>query len=65
MVWLTPPAEHSEALAAHLLADGILVCAWQPTMRIVTHLDVGPGHAEMLIDSVRAFFEDIGQDGRP
>ena len=65
MVWLTPPAEHSEALAAHLLADGFLVCAWQPTMRIVTHLDVGPGHAEMLIDSVRAFFEDIGQDGRP
>ncbi len=59
MVWITPPVEHNEALAAHLLSDGILLCAWKPTMRIVTHMDVGPDEAEILVSSVRRFFDGL------
>jgi len=59
MVWLTPPAEHHDGLTAHLAADGLLVCPWKPTMRIVTHLDVDAGQAQMLIDSVQTFFDQI------
>ena len=65
MVWLTPPAKHHDALAAHLLASGLLLWPWKPTMRIVTHLDVDAGQAQMLVESVQNFFDQIQQGGKP
>ncbi|MDP7549772.1 MAG: low-specificity L-threonine aldolase [Acidimicrobiales bacterium] len=59
MVWLTPPADHHDALAAHLAADGLLLWPWKPTMRIVTHLDVDAGQAQALVDSVHSFFNQV------
>ncbi|MDP6176689.1 MAG: low-specificity L-threonine aldolase [Acidimicrobiales bacterium] len=59
MVWMTPPAEHHDALAAHLAADGLLLWPWKPTMRIVTHLDVDAEQAQLLVDSVQSFFSQI------
>ncbi len=59
MVWLTPPAEHHDALAAHLAADGLLLWPWKPTIRIVTHLDVDVGQARLLVDAVQRFFNNL------
>ena len=44
-----------EVLVAHLEAAGILLCFWKPTLRIVTHLDVDDGHADLLVDTVGEF----------
>ena len=55
MVWATPPADRHDGLVAHLEAAGILLCFWKPTLRIVTHLDVDDGHADLLVDTVGEF----------
>ena len=55
MVWATPPADRHDGLVAHLEAAGILMCFWKPTLRIVTHLAVNDGHADLLVDTVGEF----------
>ena len=47
-----PSADRHDGLVAHLEAAGILLCFWKPTLRIVTHLDVDDGHADLLVDTV-------------
>ncbi len=59
MVWVTPVAEHHAGLTSRLAADGVLVTPWSPTMRIVTHLDVGDDDVEALLASFRTYFDGV------
>ena len=57
MVWVTPPAEHHDDLAAHLESEGLLGSFWKPTMRFGTHLDVDDAQVESLVDSFTRIFD--------
>ena len=58
MVFVTPPAQDREGLVDHLASQGILV-GWQsPAIRMVCHLGVDQPAIELLVKSVRAYFDE-------
>ncbi|MBH99424.1 MAG: low-specificity L-threonine aldolase [Acidimicrobiaceae bacterium] len=56
MLWITPADDHHDMLVDHLIAHGILACFWKPTMRFVTHLDIGDDAVDLLVSTVRDFY---------
>ena len=56
MLWVTPPSEVHSGLTAHLEKANVKVIPWNPTMRIVTHLDIDDGAADYLVEVFHDFF---------
>jgi len=55
MVFLETEPARAEALAAALAAQGIVIAARGPRVRLVTHLDVKADDVERVVTAVRAF----------
>jgi threonine aldolase len=56
MVFVTVPAERLTSLKQHLADAGVLIAARSPTLRLVTHLDVGDAGIERAIEAFGTFF---------
>ena len=56
MVFITPPAEHNAALRAHLRDRDIILPPDSPSIRMVTHLDIGSDDIVMTIEAVKDYF---------
>ena len=59
MLWVTPLPELHAALAKCLEEKNIKVIPWNPTMRIVTHLDIDDSHVDYLVQVFQDFFSEL------
>lgn len=59
MLWVTPLPELHAGLAKRLEEKNIKVIPWNPTMRIVTHLDIDDSHVDYLVEVFQDFFSDL------
>jgi threonine aldolase len=60
MVFITPPADHIEALCEYLLGKGIILAADSPSIRMVTHLDVSRADIEATIEAFESYYSAKG-----
>ncbi len=57
MVFIDVPAEHLRDLDVHLREAGIRISiGYLPTLRLVTHLDIGDADIERTVEAFRQFF---------
>jgi threonine aldolase len=56
MVFVTVPGDRLAALKQQLSDAGVMVAARSPTLRLVTHLDIGDEGIERAIDAFTGFF---------
>tara|TARA_B100000959_G_scaffold270629_1_gene317766 strand:- start:3351 stop:4361 length:1011 start_codon:yes stop_codon:yes gene_type:complete len=59
MLWVTPPSELHTDLCEYLEKMNVKVIPWNPTMRIVTHLDIDDSHADYLVQTFQNFFSSL------
>ncbi len=59
MLWVTPPSELHASLCQCLEEMNVKVIPWNPTMRIVTHLDIDDSHADYLVQVFQDFFSSL------
>ncbi len=58
MVFITPPAEHIDALCDHLRENGIIMGKDSPTIRLVTHLDISSDDIALTVEAFKGYFSN-------
>lgn len=58
MLFIQVPADAAAPLKAFLASRGMMISSG-PTVRLVTHLDIGREHVIAFADAVREFFRDV------
>ncbi len=57
MVFFTPDPDDHAALIAYCARAGVLIGGQRPTIRMVTHLDIGERELEMAMDAFRSYYK--------